>query len=395
MRRYPVSGLAAAILFLSLTGCSTTTRLRCDAPVTGPSVAPVAPVTAAECGVPELPTLATVGEWQFDNLVLEGGGVKGIAYVGAVQVLHEEGVLRNLKRVAGTSAGSIMAAFIALRYPIDQLEQLMMTTDFTKLEDDGDRGPIRLFEEFGWFSGQYFRDWVGCQVEKITGDADFTFQDLHAAVNPDGSRKYLDLYILTTDLSVKDWKVLSYETVPCMPIAAAVRMSGSLPLVWNALREDLSVYAGPDCSQKRPAGAKSVFVDGGVLRNYPIDLFDRAKFIQDGASDPEKEEVNGATLGLHLNSPGSTGADRPVESFPGYVKSLFETILGLQVDQFQADPCSLARSAQIDDLGIPTADFNLTQQQKRALICSGRRNTGEYLQRWRPDEVTARCQSVR
>ncbi|HYG65450.1 MAG TPA: patatin-like phospholipase family protein [Thermoanaerobaculia bacterium] len=389
MRRCPVSGLAAAALLLSLSGCSTTTRLRCGAPAT---LAPVAPVSAAECGVEQLPAM---GVWQFENLVLEGGGVKGIAYVGAVQVLHEEGVLGNLKRVAGTSAGSIMAAFIALRYPIEQLEQLMMTTDFTKFEDDGDRGPVRLAEDFGWYSGQYFRDWVGCQVEKVTGNAGFTFQDLHAATNPDGSRKYLDLYIVTTDLSIKDWKVLSHETVPCMPIAEAVRMSGSLPLVWNALREDLSVYAGPDCSQKRPAGATSVFVDGGVLRNYPLDLFDRAKFIHEHAPDPEKEEVNGLTLGLHLNTPAGTGADRPIDSLPDYVKSLFETILGLQVDQFEADPCSLARSAQIDDLGIPTADFNLTEPQKRALICSGRRHTGEYLQRWRPDEVMKRCQSVR
>ena len=43
--------------------------------------------------------------YHFKNLVFEGGGVKGIAYVGAMEVLDKEGILNNIERVAGTSAG--------------------------------------------------------------------------------------------------------------------------------------------------------------------------------------------------------------------------------------------------------------------------------------------------
>ena len=44
---------------------------------------------------------------QFRNLVFEGGGVKGIAYAGAVAVLEDKGILPGIRRVAGTSAGAI------------------------------------------------------------------------------------------------------------------------------------------------------------------------------------------------------------------------------------------------------------------------------------------------
>ena len=43
---------------------------------------------------------------QFKNLVFEGGGVKGIAYAGALQVLETQNGMPDIKRVAGTSAGA-------------------------------------------------------------------------------------------------------------------------------------------------------------------------------------------------------------------------------------------------------------------------------------------------
>ena len=51
---------------------------------------------------------------QFRNLVFEGGGVKGIAYAGAVAVLEDKEILPDIRRVAGTSAGAITAVLLAL-----------------------------------------------------------------------------------------------------------------------------------------------------------------------------------------------------------------------------------------------------------------------------------------
>ena len=54
--------------------------------------------------------------YHFRNLVFEGGGVKGIAYIGAMKVLKDEGILQNITRVGGTSAGAINAALFALGF---------------------------------------------------------------------------------------------------------------------------------------------------------------------------------------------------------------------------------------------------------------------------------------
>lgn len=54
--------------------------------------------------------------YHFRNLVFEGGGVKGIAYVGAMEVLEEKGILKNITRVGGTSAGAINALLAGLNY---------------------------------------------------------------------------------------------------------------------------------------------------------------------------------------------------------------------------------------------------------------------------------------
>lgn len=58
--------------------------------------------------------------YPFKNSVFEGGGVKGIAYVGAMEVLEEKGVLENIQRVGGTSAGAINALLLGLNYSLDE-----------------------------------------------------------------------------------------------------------------------------------------------------------------------------------------------------------------------------------------------------------------------------------
>ncbi|KAI8512053.1 hypothetical protein Bbelb_111530 [Branchiostoma belcheri] len=76
---------------------------------------------------PQLPTAngRDYSSYSFENLVLKGGGAKGIAYIGAAKVLDEAGILPNIKRFAGTSAGAITATLLAIRIkPEEMLEEL-------------------------------------------------------------------------------------------------------------------------------------------------------------------------------------------------------------------------------------------------------------------------------
>lgn len=70
----------------------------------------------------------------IDNLVFQGGGVKGVAYIGVLEELAKMGT-PNFKRVAGTSAGALLALALALKLPIKDISQLLMI-DFKTLLDD-------------------------------------------------------------------------------------------------------------------------------------------------------------------------------------------------------------------------------------------------------------------
>ena len=97
---------------------------------------------------------------QFRNLVFEGGGVKGIAYVGAMQVLAERGLLNDIRRVGGTSAGAINALIFALGYDLAEQQGILRSTDFGKFMDDSFgfiRDVWRLTTKFGWHRGDFPR----------------------------------------------------------------------------------------------------------------------------------------------------------------------------------------------------------------------------------------------
>lgn len=325
-------------------------------------------------------------DYHFKNLVFEGGGVKGIAYVGALEVLNQKGILKNIKRVGGTSAGAIIALLVGLNYSQPEIQKILGELNFRNFLDDS-WGVVldtnRLINKYGWYKGDYFRDWAAKLVNEKTNNPEATFKDVHDMMKENNFR---DLYFVGTNLSTHYSEVFSYEHTPRMCIADAVRISMSIPLFFTAktnLRGDF-------------------YVDGGVLDNYPIKLFDRLKYVEQFFNIPEyyekhNEELkemgkninayvfNKETLGFRLDSEGEIGAFRDQSEPPRYqIDSLFsyswhlaETILEAQQNQhLHSDDWQ--RTIYIDALGVKTTDFDLDQKTKAALVQSGRDFTKKY-----------------
>ena len=72
---------------------------------------------------------------QFRNLIFEGGGIKGIAYIGALEILSQRGHLDHLTRVGGTSAGAINALILAVGYSIREQQLILESTNFKDFMD--------------------------------------------------------------------------------------------------------------------------------------------------------------------------------------------------------------------------------------------------------------------
>lgn len=292
-------------------------------------------------------------DYPFTNVVFEGGGVKGIAYGGALEVLGKQGILDKVDRVAGTSAGAITAVLVALRYSPDEIKSLLYNLDFSKFEDGRFGGLLRLLRRYGYFKGDYYLGLMQCLVAAKTGNAHSTFADLDRL----GMRK---LKVFTTDLDRRDDRELSLEKTPDLEVALAARMSGSFPLFFAAIRD--------------PKGVKldghDVYVDGGVVRNYPIDAFDT------------KDGTNPATLGFVLKNTDMAPEGKAVDDLVEYSDALIESILQVQTDALATNRPDLERTAVIDDLGTSTLDFKLSAERKNMLVAKGVQCTCDYLAAW-------------
>lgn len=285
--------------------------------------------------------------YPFTNLVFEGGGVKGVAYVGVLEVLEARDIRPNVTAVAGTSAGAITAALVAAGYTAAELKTTMMALDLRSFEDGRLEGPVRLIEKYGWYKGDAFLSWIRARLAEKAGSADVTFAQLQQATQT-------DLRVVATDLSTRRPVVYSAATAPGVAVAEAVRMSMSIPLFFAAV-----------------TSGGSVFVDGGAVWNFPIEIFDGP-----GGTNP-------ATLGLHLGLFNQTPPPPvPVQDLLAYGKALYETITRVQTDYFERSDADVARSVFIDDLGLSATDFDITNKQKLALIDEGVKATTAYLEQY-------------
>lgn len=336
---------------------------------------------------------------QFRNLVFEGGGVKGVAYVGAMQVLAQRGILKGVRRVGGASAGAINALIYALGYDIQAQRQILMSSDFREFMDDSFgilRDSHRLAKKFGWHPGDVFEKWLGKLIRDRLGGSQATFGDLKNAGGP-------DLYVIGTNLSTGYSETFSIERHPDMPLIEAVRISMSLPLFFAAVRH---------------GERKDVYVDGGVMLNYPVKLFDRRRYIdtnepaaakQTGYYDSANERFlaghpgrspyvyNRQTLGMRLDTREEIGLfryDEPVQgkdidNFGKYAKALLAALLQVQENQhLHSDDWQ--RTVYIDTLDVKVTDFDLPDARKTALIQQGIDGAENYF-RWfeHPEERPA------
>lgn len=314
----------------------------------------------------------------FKNLVFEGGGVKGIAYGGAMEVLDNKNILSNIARVAGTSAGAINATLLALGYTSQEVSEIIAGTNFRDFEDKPifPANIVGIFKKFGWYKGDVFKDWIGQLINDKTGSSSFTFGELKESLTSNPERKLL--YLVATNLNLQKAEIFSHEKTPSIPIRDATRMSMSIPLYFRSVKK-----------------FDHIMVDGGVAYNYPINLFDNLKYLENekniGSNNPDEEGFvfNYETLGFRLDSRESIQYNRgDWENVPVEVNGIKDYALGLvnfmmeMANKGHLKPVDWNRTIFIDTGNIKTTDFDLTEEQIGWLIKSGKSCTEDYF-KWR------------
>lgn len=305
------------------------------------------------------------------DLVLEGGGVKGIALLGAVLVLADAGY--RFQRIAGTSAGAIVAALVAAYQKkgknLRDLADVMRDVDYRRFADEpwpqratgvvGDA--LAAFVHGGSHGGDYLEEWL---TPLLAGAGVRTFADLRC---PDGGgslqehQKY-SLVVHASDLSRRalvrlPWDYALYGlNADDQSVVHAVRASMAIPFYFRPVH--VPTRRGT-CT----------WVDGGLLANFPITVFDRT----DG------EAPRWPTWGVKLSGRPVAGRDLPVRTVQGVALSCLRTLTG-DWNKHRLDSEGVgSRTMFVDTMNISATDFGISRLDQEKLFENGRQAAREFL----------------
>ncbi|ASW90385.1 patatin-like phospholipase family protein [Mycobacterium marseillense] len=307
------------------------------------------------------------------DLVCEGGGVRGIGLVGAVDALDQAGY--RFPRVAGSSAGAIVASLVAALQvagePISRLADIMRAIDYRKFLDRNligrvplIGGALSLLTSDGVYRGAYLEELLA----GLLGDLGVrTFGDLRTGEHPE--QFAWSLVVTASDLSRRrlvriPWDLSTYGLDPDeFSVARAVHASSAIPYVFEPVRV---------------AGA--TWVDGGLLSDFPVQLFDR----------PDAQP-RWPTFGIRLSARPGIPPTHPVHGPVSLGLAAIETLVSNQDNAYIDDPCTVRRTIFVDADEVSPIDFDITAQQREALYHRGLQAGQQFLRTWSYADYLAAC----
>jgi len=278
------------------------------------------------------------------HLCLEGGGVKGIAYAGALRELEENGyiTLSELKGVAGSSAGAIAALLISIGYTVDEMEKVLLEMNFNDYTVKKDCCGCGVFYGgWGYYTSSKMYEFIGnLIVNKLgAGTQDITFKELF-------KKTKVDLVATGTNLSWKRTDYFRKDTFPDMVVRKAVLISSSFPYAFDAVEEEGCIYS-----------------DGGLLDNLPLVCFDN-----DGNG-----ELNENILALKLTTPEEFKRTKTdISSLSKFSTAIIDS-MSVEIDRLQDEVVTRTRRGiiQINTKHVDTLDFDMSDETKELLINEG------------------------
>lgn len=298
---------------------------------------------------------------KYRNLVFSGGGILGIAYIGMLDYLYKIKLMKNIQRVAGTSAGAITACIASFNLPFQETKEIADSLDYSKVASTTDPDEPRIFSKYGkaqldkffvnaecthrlitkygWYSSSYFYNWIKDQIanqfDLTQKKPPYTFMDFKDSTLHKDGRRFKELYIIGTDISDKSSIVFSAEDTPDMEVAEAVRISMSVPLFFEAIK-------GTSFSDKY-RNTPRIYSDGGIMYNYPITIFDK--------NGPSYQ-----TIGALFER---TSHVSEIDNLLEFIMNLLSCVNAVQSKLIYSDSENIQRSILIDTGAVSSLNFDV------------------------------------
>jgi predicted acylesterase/phospholipase RssA len=364
------------------------------------------------------------------DLVFEGGGAKGIVFVGAMEAFTEAG--HAFGRLMGTSAGAITATLLAAGYSAAEMQaaisekengrsvfekflatpekfddetihnsvirSLLRSVDLPLVPDWIEekldvyistallrwplyRNLFSFIENGGLYSADHFVEWLRRKLDSGSYQgrprrfSDMNFADFHAATG-------VDLTLIAADTSDQRILILNHQTAPRCPIVWATRMSMSIPLLWQEViwQAEWGDYRGTPI-------AGNAIVDGGMLSNFPLELFvSKQPQVTAVMGKKENERVIGLLIDEATPVPGAPplpagqhegglpiGNLRSARRIGRLINTMLQAHDKMAVEAFQK------LVARLPAGGYGTTEFNMSDERRAALVAAGKASMAGYL----------------
>jgi NTE family protein len=204
------------------------------------------------------------------RLVLGGSGINFFCYVGVLKYLYYNSDYR-IREVVGVSGGSLVGGLYSAGYTPNDIESLLLELDFSKIFDRN-WFPVSKYSGYGLIKGVRI-------LNLLRRYLPYSFKDL-----------MVNFSVLVTDLINKRLLVVGRDSSYDLSVSEAIRCSIGIPNIFSYYRKNGLVY-----------------VDGGILNNYPVDL----------------PTIYGRTIGVKVNSVDSNGIGNIFEYNSRVIDCLF------------------------------------------------------------------------
>ena len=278
----------------------------------------------------------------FENIVFSGGGIRGLSYIGVLKALKKLDKIKDIKKIIGTSIGSVFALLCICNCTNNELDTYFELFQNQVLNNNDNilTESINLYKKMGLHDNENIYNTVNCIIESKLNIKNITFSELYEYTN-------IEYTVIGTCLSTRKIEYFNYIKSPNMEIAKAIQISTSIPFY----------YTMTEWNNKK-------WADGGICKNFPIDYYDE----EDGS-------FNDKTLGFYLKCKEKKHYE--INTFLDIIKSIENTELDRNILD-SINKTDKRNIIVINSEDISLTDFDLSENQKQILSDTGFNQTIKY-----------------
>ena len=187
---------------------------------------------------------------EITHLVLSGGALKALCFIGVIQYLYLEDMVKNIKNISACSMGSIIGMMLGFKIPVEDMEKIFLKILNNKKTSYVDKKEyLNIFYKSGIVSSYIYMEEIKNYIKERDGINDISFIEF--------SKKYgINLYMSLTNIYTAKNEIFSVDTTPDVSVFKACSASIAIPLLYQPVKINGYYY-----------------LDGGLTNNLPLDVF--------------------------------------------------------------------------------------------------------------------------